>query len=252
MSRPRLALLGWTVVVGACATALRRAGAGELAPPPVLDPRGWGEWVAGRDPVVAAVALLRLLALAAVWYLLVAAAVGLVLRALRAERLVGLADLFTVAPLRRMLVGVAGISLASGVNPSMLLTPPAAAQVTVSTSPPSTVVPGGTPGPTITMRLLPGPEAGPVPSPAPAGPVVAAPSGTAAQERTWTVRPGDCFWSIADEVLAQAWGTPPSDAEIIPYWRDLIEVNRHLLADRSNADLIFPGQVFTLPPVPAP
>jgi nucleoid-associated protein YgaU len=48
-------------------------------------------------------------------------------------------------------------------------------------------------------------------------------------------------------VLASAWGRPPSDAEIVPYWRQLIEVNRAVLADRDNPDLIFPGQLFTVP-----
>jgi nucleoid-associated protein YgaU len=70
-------------------------------------------------------------------------------------------------------------------------------------------------------------------------------------EPSWTVRPGECFWSIADDVLARAWGRVPSDAEIVPYWRSLIEANRHLLGDRTNEDLIYPGQVFTVPTPPA-
>lgn len=68
----------------------------------------------------------------------------------------------------------------------------------------------------------------------------------------WTVRRGECFWSIADDALAHALGRAPSDAEVVPYWRAMIQANRHLLADPANADLIYPGQVFAVPPVPAP
>jgi hypothetical protein len=63
----------------------------------------------------------------------------------------------------------------------------------------------------------------------------------------WRVAPGQCFWSIADDVLTSARGRAPSDAEIVPYWRRLIEANRAALVDPDNPDLIFPGQVFTIP-----
>jgi nucleoid-associated protein YgaU len=87
-------------------------------------------------------------------------------------------------------------------------------------------------------------------TPTPVPPSTAA--AAAGDAATWTVRPGECFWSIADDVLARAWGRRPTDAEIVPYWHVLIEQNRALLADRANADLIFPSQVFTVPPPPAP
>ena len=60
--------------------------------------------------------------------------------------------------------------------------------------------------------------------------------------------PGECFWSIADQVLARAWDRAPSDGEIVPYWRTLIETNRAALADPANPDLVYPGQTFTVPP----
>ena len=96
------------------------------------------------------------------------------------------------------------------------------------------------------MRRLPPagtePEAPPAPAP---DPVL---GGTPDR---WTVQPGDCFWTIADDLLHQAWGRAPTDAEIVPYWLRLIEANRAELADPGNADLIFPGQVFTVPTLPA-
>ena len=65
---------------------------------------------------------------------------------------------------------------------------------------------------------------------------------------THTVAPGDTFWSIAEDAL-RAWGAQATDAEIVPYWRALIDANRDRLEARDEPDLIYPGQVFVLPPV---
>jgi nucleoid-associated protein YgaU len=73
----------------------------------------------------------------------------------------------------------------------------------------------------------------------------------APQPDTWVVRHGDHFWAIAEHTLATSWGRAPADSEVLPYWRELVERNREALADRENADLIFPGQIFVLPAVPA-
>jgi nucleoid-associated protein YgaU len=93
-------------------------------------------------------------------------------------------------------------------------------------TPPATGVP------TATMSVLPEGEA-PVPAPVPPA--------------EWTVEPGDSFWSIAEEVVADELGRRPSDAEVAAYWRLLIETNRDRLVT-ADPDLIHPGQVFTLPP----
>ncbi|MGH9179982.1 MAG: hypothetical protein ACRD0N_15730, partial [Acidimicrobiales bacterium] len=70
--------------------------------------------------------------------------------------------------------------------------------------------------------------------------------------RTWEVRPGQHFWAVAERVLAEAWqGAAPTDAEVGPYWRTLVEANRSVLRDPDNPDLLFPGQVITVPPPPA-
>lgn len=70
---------------------------------------------------------------------------------------------------------------------------------------------------------------------------------SAAFDRTWTVRRGDHLWRIAHDTLAARLGHQPVDAEVVPYWEQLIETNRPRLVDPNNPDLIFPGQVFTLP-----
>ena len=106
-----------------------------------------------------------------------------------------------------------------------------------------------------TTPVAPAPETteptAPVPAP-PAFPPAApptnpAPAATATTDATWTVARGDSFWSIAAETLADAWGRPPTDAEIEPYWRAVIAANRDRLVS-GNADLIYAGQVFNLPP----
>lgn len=67
----------------------------------------------------------------------------------------------------------------------------------------------------------------------------------------WTIRPGDHLWHVAEQTLHDAWQRPPTDAETAGYWRGLIADNRERLVDAGNPDLVFPGQQFRLPPVPA-
>ena len=53
--------------------------------------------------------------------------------------------------------------------------------------------------------------------------------------------------SIIRRFWADAGRPVPTDAEIDPYWRRLIEHNRDRLIDPANPDLIHPGQVFETP-----
>lgn len=66
------------------------------------------------------------------------------------------------------------------------------------------------------------------------------------------VRSGESLWRIASHRLQVVFDRPPTDAEIVPYWRELIAVNRDRLPDRDDPDLILPGQELLLPPVAAP
>ena len=68
-----------------------------------------------------------------------------------------------------------------------------------------------------------------------------------ATSTTWVVRPGDHFWAIAERTLTDAWGRAPSDREIDPFWRAVIERNRANLRDPNNADLLFPGDTIEVP-----
>ncbi|MDY7100982.1 MAG: hypothetical protein S0880_07325 [Actinomycetota bacterium] len=65
---------------------------------------------------------------------------------------------------------------------------------------------------------------------------------------TWTIESGDHLWHVAEDTVARHLGRPATDAEIAPYWQRLIDTNRDTLADPTNPDLVFPGQVFHLPP----
>jgi nucleoid-associated protein YgaU len=85
---------------------------------------------------------------------------------------------------------------------------------------------------------------------APPEPAVA-PAVVPAEPAEWAVQPGDSFWRIAESSLASAWGRPPTDREIDPYWRGLIAANRDRLTVRDNPDLLVPGQMLRTPAVPA-
>ncbi len=63
---------------------------------------------------------------------------------------------------------------------------------------------------------------------------------------------GGHLWEMATQALASAWGRAPTEVETQSYWQELVESNRASLTDPDNPDLVFAGQVLTLPPVPAP
>jgi nucleoid-associated protein YgaU len=95
---------------------------------------------------------------------------------------------------------------------------------------------------TATMRVVPSAE--PAPSAYPALP---------AAPQTWVTVAGESMWAKAESVLTEAWGRAPTDAEVVPYWQALIEVNRSRLADPGNPDLLFAEQAFEVPsPPPVP
>ena len=63
------------------------------------------------------------------------------------------------------------------------------------------------------------------------------------------VEPDDHLWKISERRLDTLLRRDPSNAEISPYWREVIEVNRDGLRS-GDPDLIYPGEVVTLPPAP--
>jgi hypothetical protein len=254
VSRRRLELAATVAVAAGTLIVLLGSGGGALSPPPLGSPAGWSSWLAGREPVAAAFALLRLATLAGAAYVVVVTSLGVVLRAVRAGALVAVADRLTVPPVRRLLAGTVTAGLmglgpvaAAGAQPAPSTTAATATAVSTSTSttsPSTTTTPGATSGDTVVLRRLPAD-----PTPPAVVPAATPPERPGA---TWAVKPGDCFWTIAEDVLHQAWGRVPTDTEVVPYWQALIEANRVKLADKANADLVFPGQLFDIPRPPPP
>jgi hypothetical protein len=66
----------------------------------------------------------------------------------------------------------------------------------------------------------------------------------------------DDVWEIMingpEETLADVWGRAPSEDEVTIYWASVVAANRSRLADPTNPDLVFSGEIVVLPPVPQP
>lgn len=250
MTRRTGAVLSQALVLAAMSAVLLWAGGHGLDPPPLTSPAGWPSWFEERDPVVAAFAVVRLGGVAAAWYLGAVTGAGLAARALRLPTLGKVVEAVTIPALRRALataaaVGAATGAVASATHSTVLVHGAALSHVVDKADDPE-----ATP-PTISMRRIPAEPEEPArpPGTPPARDAAGAtrPSEHAPLPERWTVEPGQCFWTIAETVLAQAWGRPPADPEIVPYWLRLIEANRATLLDPNNADLVYPGDVFTLP-----
>ena len=225
----------WLLIVGGALGALHLSGRGALASPALTTPGAWPEWMAEQGPEAVVVSVLRLVALGGCWYLLAVTVIGIGARLIGSHPLVRATDALTVPAVRDLVGWAVGISIV------------AATAVRAS---PAVAVNG--PPPTIIMTRL--PDATSVtdviaraPAPALAEPLTTPPT----PPRTWVVRPGESFWSIASNVTEREHGRSPSEREITAYWRALIDANRGTLADPDNVDLIFAGQVFRVPPVPA-
>jgi hypothetical protein len=96
------------------------------------------------------------------------------------------------------------------------------------------------------------------PAPAPTAPAPAAPAPTAPAPTspapstgpaatTYTVSAGQSFWSIAQSVLTQRLGHPPTAGEVADYWARLVAANRGRLPVPSNPNLLYPGSIVLIP-----
>lgn len=61
---------------------------------------------------------------------------------------------------------------------------------------------------------------------------------------TIVVAPGEHLWSISERELAERLGRVPTDDEVVPFWLEVIDLNRDRVVD---PDLVFAGQVLRLP-----
>ena len=62
-----------------------------------------------------------------------------------------------------------------------------------------------------------------------------------------TVAAGESFWKIAEDLVGQQLGHPPTDAEMTPFWAELVAANADRLVHAGNPNLIYPGQVLVVP-----
>lgn len=155
----------------------------------------------------------------------------------------------------------AGGSSATAGLPPPIVAPSTTAVPVLPTSTTSIPLPASTPSPA-TVGAAPAPAPPPVdhaplpvaspavpaalpgqPADAPAAVVDSRPS---AAGDTVVVQPGDSLWSIAEEALVDLTGHA-DDRTISRYWRRVVDANRAALVDPGNPDLIFAGQVITLP-----
>lgn len=202
-------------------------------------------WWGARDPVDAAAAVGRLIAMVLAAYLVAVTSLHLIAVLIRGRRLGRMAT--RLGP--RFLAGVTATALL-GTGPAIFTAGPATAadgptptgsgatMEMLDGSPPRTRLPWADAG-DVVLRPDTAAEA-PVPDPPPPPPPTSA-------AREVTVRRGDSMWSIARDELAARSGRTPDTSDIDPYWRALIALNRDRLVHPSNPSLIYPGQTFQLP-----
>jgi hypothetical protein len=235
-------LVAWMVLLSAGIVLLSELGRGPLGTPSSAGSETWRAWFASRDAATIVFAGLRLATLLVAWYLLGVTLLGVASRVLRSAQLVAATDVLTAPAVRRLLQS-AGVGLTAAAL-TACSHPPSVSDhaVAAATVPTETERPEMAP---VAEDRLPGMI--PIPVPIPAEPAPAPAQAPAVAAREWTVQPGESFWSIAEDVMAQQRGGDVAEPEVAQYWQRLVQANIGRLADRSNPDLIYPGQTFRLP-----
>jgi hypothetical protein len=180
--------------------------------------------LATRDPIIISFEVLRVVAVLLGLSLVVVTAAGIAARLTRLPSLIRSVDVVTLPSVRRLLDVVIGTTVVVGV-----MTPTWVA-----------ADPNPQPPPVMVMVNEQQPAA-PQPSPTPA--VTAD-----AMADTWTIQPGQHLWLVAEQTLRRSKPNPVNTADVVSYWRRLIDANRDRLRDPSNPSLVYPGQVIELPP----
>ncbi|MFN0092377.1 MAG: hypothetical protein ACKVWR_19265 [Acidimicrobiales bacterium] len=245
--REMLAAAGGCALPLAAAAVLHQLG-GRLGPPPLGGVAALEAWAESLGPAGAVMALVRVGALAACWWMTALGVIGLTARLGRRATLVRVSDRLSPRWLRRALDLAAGLCVAGA---SLAVPAGATEGAPAGPAPTMRIVPAD-PAPTTpapTMRLAP---TTPAPTPAAAPTVRLAPATPAAPDEPYMhrVAPGEHFWSIARATLEAAWARPATEAEVGRYWRELVDRNRGRLVDPAETDLLLVGQELELPPAP--
>lgn len=235
----------WMVVFAAAGWWLLRLGDVEWLTIEWSDPIAW---LASVEVEVALAALARLAGLVLMGWIGLSTVAYVTARLLGADRTT--VDWLSIGPVRRTVDALLAGSLLMG---SM-------APVGAAIDHPFAPEPGATSAPTETLTAV-----DPAYIPVPAGTRNATadaeeghhgdeasdPSpdpGSRVSQKTVVVAAGDHLWKLAAEHLAERLGHPATDAEIAPYWVEVVEANRHRLRS-GDPDLIFPGEEIVLPPL---
>ena len=224
----------WSLL--ACLDGLCLGGLLELRPPS-LDP---GLWLSTRPVEDLATPIIWFLAFAlASWmaFVLTLAAAGALIRSDGLAR----ASLSIVPRLLRSAL----LPMVASAMAAMLTTPPAAALGLPMEVPPPPYVPTPAgPGPTPTTVPL---DTSPtLREPRSDRPRIPLPE-IVPSSGVYVVVKGDNLWRIACRRVAELLGIEePTSREIVPYWLDLIDLNRDRLRS-GDPDLIYPGEELLLP-----
>lgn len=238
-----------------------------------------GRWLRETPSEDALVAGIRLAALVAAWWLLATTLLYLGARVAQlhgAARALGWATLPAVrrwadraAAVSIVAASALGAARAAAADPPPRSTVPAPVVVdldhrdraTLPNGPPAHVrtgrvhdaPPATTPVPAPEPGILPSPPpstatitASPLPPTTPATPPPASPTST-----VHVIVSGEHLWSIAADRVAAGTGRPVSHltpADIAPYWRRVVELNRSRLRS-GNVSLVYPGETVDLPPL---
>lgn len=210
--------------------------------------------------VTLTVSIVRWAALGAAAYGAAIAALGLIGTVARREAWLDLQRRLAPRLATRLLAALTGLGVAATTASPLLVRSDPPATVTTETVDDPVALTGPSTTPSTTTLSTPPTTSTIAPpttlvSPTMAGPGPAAPTSTgpAATEPvpvlgTWTIRRGDHLWRVARRTLADRLGRTPSTHETAIYWERLIAQNRGVLVDPDNPDLLFVGQVLTLPP----
>jgi hypothetical protein len=244
--------VAWVGMLVALVGAMLALGGGPLVAPDLRRPSTWTAWAQERTAPDAVMAVVRLVVLGLALYLLVVTLLAVALRLGDAGRSLSVVDVVTLPFVRSVvqaglgvgLVGatVAGVTAQPGVSRAPTSADAAIVALEGSAPPPAIVEEPSTTSTTSTTTLERArPGSAPETEARPVDLLGSAPS------PTWTVAPGDHLWSIAERSVATSVGRAPTDDEVAPYWRALVAANHHVLADPDNPDLLFTGQVLSLP-----
>ncbi|HZA00559.1 MAG TPA: LysM peptidoglycan-binding domain-containing protein [Acidimicrobiales bacterium] len=260
----RWGLLLWAAGLAVGLAALHVVGSGSLGVP-LGSAEGFSEWVDRAPPAVMAAALVRLAALATGWYLAACMLLLAITPSQGCRRWAATMARVSPAFVRRIATGAGSMGLAAG---TLVAGVPAASTVgalgapTAASADPAQEPPGRAPTatmtrsdpPTATMRrgdvaatTTTSPEPPDRPAGTPESPAAPPAAAAPVEPSSWIVEPGDSFWSIAAETVAERGEVSASDRRVARYWRRLIEANRQRLVDPANPDLLVPGQELIVP-----